>query len=244
MKLKINDLSMSYNGKVVLENINLELNNIHSLVIIGPSGGGKSTLLKIIAGLEIPDSGEIYVNDKKIIYKEKELQHYRRTVGMVFQSFNLFPHITAIRNITLPLEEIHGFSPDEAYKNAYGLLERFQLVEHANKRPIQLSGGQQQRVAIARTLAIESQILLLDEPTSALDPELTSEVLDMISELKEERKDIILVTHEMGFARQASDYIIFVADGKIIEQGESEQIFKYPKDPKLVRFLNQILEWN
>lgn len=244
MKLNISNLNMSYNGKSVLEDINLEIDNIHSLVIIGPSGGGKSTLLKIIAGLEVPDSGEIFVNNKKVIFQEKELQSYRRTVGMVFQSFNLFPHITALRNITLPLEEIHHFSKDEARETAMNLLERFQLVEHAEKKPIQLSGGQQQRVAIARTIAIGSQILLLDEPTSALDPELTSEVLDMISELKNDKKDLILVTHEMGFARQASDYIIFVAEGKIIEQGNSEQIFKNPKDPKLVRFLHQILEWN
>lgn len=244
MNLKIENLTKSYNGNVVLDNINIDIEDIHSLVIIGPSGGGKSTLLRIIAGLEKPDSGSITVNGNKLVFSEKYLNEYRKTVGMVFQSFNLFPHLTAIRNITLPLEEVHKYSKDESKKTAEELLSKFQLLEHGNKKPIQLSGGQKQRVAIARALAISPQYLLLDEPTSALDPDLTSEVLETIKKLREDKRDLMLVTHEMGFARQASDYMIFVAEGKILEQGNSKDIFTSPKTTQLKKFLNRILEWN
>lgn len=244
MNLKIENLTKSYNGNVVLDNINIDIEDIHSLVIIGPSGGGKSTLLRIIAGLEKPDSGSITVNGNKLVFSEKYLNEYRKTVGMVFQSFNLFPHLTAIRNITLPLEEVHKYSKDESKKTAGELLGKFQLLEHGNKKPIQLSGGQKQRVAIARALAISPQYLLLDEPTSALDPDLTSEVLETIKKLREDKRDLMLVTHEMGFARQASDYMIFVAEGKILEQGNSKDIFTSPKTTQLKKFLNRILEWN
>lgn len=243
MKLSINNLTKSFNDKVVLRNISVELENCHSLAIIGPSGGGKSTLLRILAGLQKPSSGEIYINDVKVPSTEKELHEYRKTIGVVFQSLNLFPHITALENIVLPLVNVHGYKRQKALQLADELLHRFQLEEHKNKKPSQLSGGQQQRAAIARALAIDSKFLLFDEPTSALDPELTSEVLDMINELEGQKKDLILVTHEMGFARQSCDYIVFIADGQVLEQGNSKNLFDSPKTPELKNFLNKILEW-
>ncbi len=243
MKLSINNLTKSFNDKVVLRNISVELENCHSLAIIGPSGGGKSTLLRILAGLQKPSSGEIYINDVRVPSTEKELREYRKTIGVVFQSLNLFPHITALENIVLPLVNVHGYKRQNAVQLADELLHRFQLEEHKNKKPSQLSGGQQQRAAIARALAIDSKFLLFDEPTSALDPELTSEVLDMINELEGQKKDLILVTHEMGFARQSCDYIVFISDGQVLEHGNSKNLFDSPKTPELKNFLNKILEW-
>lgn len=242
MKINIKNLTKSFNGTVVLNNIDLQLEDVHSLVIIGPSGGGKSTLLRIIAGLEKPDSGHVEINGKKLVFGEKQLREYRKTVGMVFQAYNLFPHLTAIENITLPLNKIHKIPQDKAESIAKDLLKRFRLLEHAYKKPAQLSGGQKQRVAIARALSINPQFLLLDEPTSALDPDLTREVLDSISELRKENKDLILVTHEMSFARHASDYMIFVDKGKIMEQGNTEKLFENPKTVELKSFINKILK--
>ncbi|HHH84637.1 MAG TPA: amino acid ABC transporter ATP-binding protein, partial [Firmicutes bacterium] len=192
MKLDISRLTKIFDGKRVLSEISLHLKNIRSLVIIGPSGGGKSTLLRIIAGLLVPEEGEIIVNGKSIPTEEGALRDYRKTIGMVFQSYNLFPHLTAIENIMLPLIRVHGYEREEAHEHAMGLLERFQLSPHAVKKPALLSGGQKQRVAIARAVAISPSFLLFDEPTSALDPEFTSEVLDVIEELREEGKDLIL----------------------------------------------------
>ncbi|WP_461204664.1 amino acid ABC transporter ATP-binding protein [Clostridium sp. DL1XJH146] len=241
MKLSIRNLTKSFNGNVVLNNLNLEIEDKHSLVIIGPSGGGKSTLLRIIAGLEMPDSGEIYLNNKRIEFNENYLREYRKTLGVVFQSYNLFPHFSAIENITLPLIQVHKKNKEEANEIAVRLLKRFQLDEHAYKKPVQLSGGQQQRVAIVRALAISPECLLFDEPTSALDPELTSEVLDTIISLKEDKRDLMVVTHEMGFARKASDYAVFVSGGKIAEQGEKTEIFDSPKSDELKKFFNKVL---
>jgi len=244
MNLKISELNMSFGANKILKDINLEIENAHSIVIVGPSGGGKSTLLRILAGLQLPSSGSIEINGNNIIFEEKNLQEYRKTVGMVFQSYNLFPHLTAMENITLPLVEIHKLTPSEALERASKLLGRFQLLEHAYKKPMQLSGGQQQRVAIARAVAIKSQFLLLDEPTSALDPELTSEVLEMIDELKNDFRDLLLVTHEMGFAKRACDYTLFMADGRILEHGPSKKLFENPESPQLKSFLAKILEWH
>ncbi len=243
MNLSIKNLCMEYDGKKVLSSIDIDIIDVHSIAIIGPSGGGKSTLLKIIAGLETPNEGSVSINGQHIIFKEKSLGEYRKSIGVVFQSYNLFPHMSAIENITLPLVQIHKLDRKTAVQRAESLLERFQLIEHSNKRPSQLSGGQQQRVAIARAIAIKSQFLLLDEPTSALDPELTSEVLDMIDELKSEYRDLILVTHEMGFAKKACDYTVFIADGKVIEHGHSIDLFQNPKSDQLMSFLDKILEW-
>lgn len=242
MKLSIKNLTKSFNGHIVLDNLNLEIDNKHSLVIIGPSGGGKSTLLRIIAGLETPDSGEIFLNDKKIEFNENYLREYRKTLGVVFQSYNLFPHFSALENITLPLVQVHKKSKEEAEEIALDLLKRFQLDEHANKKPMQLSGGQKQRVSIVRALAISPECLLFDEPTSALDPELTAEVLDTILSLKDDKRDLMLVTHEMGFARKASDYTIFVSGGKVAEQGEKTDIFDSPESIELKKFFNKVID--
>lgn len=243
MKISIKNLTKSFNNKVVLDNISIELEEFHSLAIIGPSGGGKSTLLRILAGIERPDSGEIYINNKRLDFEEKKIREYRKSIGVVFQAYNLFPHLTSLENIVLPLEKIHKVKVEEATKIAEELLERFQLSEHRDKRPSKLSGGQQQRVALARALAIKSEFLLLDEPTSALDPELTSEVLAMILELEKANKDLILVTQEMGFARQACDKLIFISGGKIKEMGDSSKVFSAPRTKELQNFLDKILEW-
>ncbi len=243
MKLRVKNLTKSFDRKKVLNNINIELSEFHSLAVIGPSGGGKSTFLRIIAGLYKPDSGDVSINDEIIDYNEKSLTEYRKTIGVVFQSYNLFPHLTALDNIVLPLTVVHKIERHEAVKIALDLFDRFQLTEHSHKKPIQLSGGQQQRVAIARALSIKSRFLLLDEPTSALDPELTSEVLEMIKELNEQKKELILVTHEMGFARQSCDYVLFIADGILLEHGSSKTMFSNPKTPELKNFLAKILEW-
>lgn len=237
MEIKIENLYKSFGEQVVLNKLNLAIKNINSLVIIGPSGGGKSTLLKILAGLEVSDSGEIEINGERIPKEEKELHEYRKGIGVVFQAFNLFPHLTALKNITLPLEKVHKMSIKDANKRAKILLKRFELYEHKEKYPHQLSGGQQQRVAIVRAMALKPRFLLLDEPTSALDPALTKEILEVIKELRKEKKDMILVTHEMGFARGVADYIIFVSGGKIVEMGPPGTVFENPKTVELCKFL-------
>jgi len=226
-----------------LDDVSLEVQDIHSLVLIGPSGGGKTTLLRILAGLETPDSGEVELNGERIQYEQDSLLRHRRSVGMVFQAFNLFPHLTALKNITLPLEKVHGFSAPAARDSAIGLLKRFQLDGHALKKPAALSGGQRQRVAIARAVAIKPKVVLFDEPTSALDPEMTSEVLDMIEQLHEQGTDLILVTHEMGFARVAADRVAFLAGGRVLEFGETSSIFEKPRTGECKRFLGTVLKY-
>lgn len=243
MKLDISGLTKVFDGKKVLSDISLHLDDIRSLVIIGPSGGGKSTLLRIIAGLLVPEEGEIVINGKAIPSEEKALREYRKTIGMVFQSYNLFPHLTAAENIMLPLIRVHGYERQEARMFAMGLLERFQLSLHSEKKPALLSGGQKQRVAIARAVAVSPSFLLFDEPTSALDPEFTSEVLDVIEELREEGKDLILVTHEMGFAKIVSDYALFLDDGIIAGAGTPHEIFENPKEERLIQFLDKVLKY-
>lgn len=244
MNLNIDNLCMEYGGVRVLDNIQLKIKNVHSIAIIGPSGGGKSTLLRILAGLETPSCGQIFINEKELLFEESALNEYRKSIGMVFQSYNLFPHLSAIENITLPLVQVHKLDKKSAFERASDLLSRFQLLEHSHKMPYQLSGGQQQRVSIARAVSMKPQFILLDEPTSALDPELTSEVLCMLEELKHEQKDLLLVTHEMGFAKNACDYTIFISNGTIVEHGQSKDIFENPKSDELIRFLDKILEWH
>ncbi|MDV3426741.1 MAG: amino acid ABC transporter ATP-binding protein [Bacillota bacterium] len=242
MKIELRNISKSFENKVVLKNICYK-DDINSIAVIGPSGGGKSTLLRIIGGLLVPDSGEMYIDGQKIDFNEKSLQIYRRNIGFVFQSRGLFEHLTAMENVTLPLIYTFGINKSEAVIAADKLFKRFGLSEEKDKYPFQLSGGQQQRISIARAVAVNPKLLLLDEPTSALDPEYTSEVLSMLDELQKDGIKTIIVTHEMGFAKNACEEVIFLADNKIIESGRSTEIFKAPKSEQVRAFLNKILEW-
>jgi len=243
MKLHLRELSKSFNGHLVLDRVSLALEKVHTLVLIGPSGGGKTTLLRIIAGLEYPSAGEVKIDDEAVVFDEASLLQHRRTIGTVFQAFNLFPHLTALQNITLPLEKVHGHAPAEAAEVAQQLLQRFQLEKHSAKRPAELSGGQRQRVAIARAISIKPRLLLFDEPTSALDPEMTAEVLDTIKELREAGGDFILVTHEMGFARQIADQVLLLAEGRIVEAGPVEQVFEHPAHAQSRDFFARVLKY-
>ncbi len=227
--------------KKVLNNLNFE-DECNSLAIIGSSGGGKSTLLRILGGLLYPSSGIFYFNHNKIDFKEHN--EWYKKIGFVFQSNGLFPHLTGLQNITLPLTKVFNLTVIDSTNKANELLERFGLLKDAHKYPHQLSGGQCQRIAIARAVIVNPELLLLDEPTSALDPEYTLEVLNMINELVIEGQNIIVVTHEMGFARLACEKAMFLYDGKIIEHSKSENFFNNPQSPKLNSFLAKILEWN
>jgi len=243
VQLSLQNLSKRFNGQLALESISLALEKVHTLVLIGPSGGGKSTLLRIIAGLEYPDSGDLAINGERVLFDEPNLLQHRRTIGTVFQAFNLFPHLTALQNITLPLEKVHNHSPQEAEQIARDLLTRFRLAQHADKRSAELSGGQRQRVAIARAVSIKPRLLLFDEPTSALDPEMTADILDLIKELREEGRDFVLVTHEMGFARQIAEHVAVLSDGRIIESGQVQQVFENPAQAATRQFLAKVLKY-
>ncbi len=243
MRLRLDNLTKTFDGHRVLDAVSLTLANVHTLVLIGPSGGGKSTLLRIIAGLERPDAGAVEINGERVSFAEASLLRHRRTIGTVFQAFNLFPHLTALRNITLPLEKVHGHPPAQAADVARQILKRFRLEDHAHKRPAELSGGQRQRIAIARAIAIKPRLLLFDEPTSALDPEMTAEVLDVIEELRAEGRDFILVTHEMGFARRVADQVALLAAGRIVEVGSVRQVFEQAHTRPTRDFLARVLKY-
>lgn len=243
MKLDLRHISKSFNGTLVLDNVSLSVEKGQALVLIGSSGCGKSTLLRIIAGLEYPDRGEVEIDGVKVDFHEKALLRHRRTLGVVFQAFNLFPHLTVMKNITLPLEKVHTLTPSEATETAMQLLKRLQLEKHADKRPAELSGGQRQRVAIARAISIKPRLLLFDEPTSALDPEMTAEVLDVIEELREEGLDFVLVTHNMGFARRIADQVAMIADGRIAETRTGEHVFDQLVSQQSRDFLARVLKY-
>lgn len=243
MKLEVSQLAKCYGKTRALDGLSLSVETSRVLVLIGPSGGGKSTLLRVLGGLETADSGSVKVNDHHLLADAAALQAYRRKNGFLFQQFNLFPHLTALRNIALPLEKVHGHPPAEAQAMAEQALERFGLLDHAAKLPAQLSGGQQQRVGIARAVARQPEVLFLDEPTSALDPEMTAEVLELIQELAEAGQDIILSTHEMGFARAVADQVAFVAAGKIEEVSPPAGLFAAPKSALCQRFLSKVMRY-
>jgi len=243
MRLELSGVTKSFGSHRVLDDISLDLPDVHAFVLIGPSGGGKSTLLRILAGLERAETGRVAVDSEEIPRDEEHLRKYRACVGTVFQAYNLFPHLSALANIMLPLEKVHRLGRPEAEARAMETLRRFQLEAHAHKKPAQLSGGQQQRVAIARAAAIKPRLLLFDEPTSALDPEMTAEVLEMIEELKRDGRDLILVTHEMAFARVAADQVAFLADGKILECAPPAEIFAAPQTEACRRFMERILRY-
>ncbi len=243
MKLELAGVQKSYGAHRALDGVSLSLEGARAVVLIGPSGGGKSTLLRLLGGLEAPDAGTLRVNGRALGHDEAALRAYRRTIGTVFQSFNLFPHLTAHANIALPLEKVHGLSPAEASARAAEHLARFQLSAHAGKTPAQLSGGQRQRVAIARAVSIRPSLVLLDEPTSALDPEMTAEVLEMIAELRREGRDLILVTHHMAFAREVADHVVFLAAGQVGESAPGAALFENPREPATRSFLEKVLRY-
>ncbi len=243
MKLEVKGLTKCYGKTLAADQLTLSVEAARVLVLIGPSGGGKSTLLRLLGGLEIADEGEIVINGQPLGSDALALQAYRRKNGFLFQQFNLFPHLTALRNIALPLEKVHGHSPTEATSLAEQALARFNLLLHGDKLPAQLSGGQQQRVGIARAVAHQPEVLFLDEPTSALDPEMTAEVLELIEELAAAGQDIILSTHEMGFARAVADQVAFVNAGKIEEFDTPERLFAEPKSPICQKFFSRVMRY-
>jgi polar amino acid transport system ATP-binding protein len=232
-----------YGDHHALRDVTLSIPEFQSLAVIGPSGGGKTTLLRIVAGLAVPDSGELSLDGQRVDFSERALLAHRRSIGTVFQAYNLFPHLTARQNVELPLVKVHGLSTAEAHDIVATLFERFQLSPHADRRPAELSGGQQQRVAIVRAIAIKPRFFVFDEPTSALDPEMTAEVLDFIAELRREGRDLIIVTHNMVFAREVSDRCVFIAEGRVVEEGPTADLFSRPRDPLLAGFLAKVLRY-
>ena len=225
----------------VLKDINLKVRMGEVIVILGPSGSGKSTLIRSINRLEEHQAGNIVVDGIELTRDLKNIHEVRKEIGMVFQQFNLFPHLTVLQNITLAPIQVRKFKRDEAEATAMQLLERVGIPEQAEKYPLQLSGGQQQRVAIARALAMSPKIMLFDEPTSALDPEMIKEVLDVMLDLARSEMTLIVVTHEMGFAREVADRLVFMDAGEIVEVGTSEEFFDNPKAERTKLFLEQIL---
>lgn len=239
--IKINAMNKWFGDFHVLKNINLEVEEGERIVICGPSGSGKSTLIRCLNQLESHQSGEIEVDSIKIGNNLKNLQAVRKEVGMVFQHFNLFPHLTILENLTLAPQWVKNTPKEEAEKLAFEYLERVAIGDQANKYPGQLSGGQKQRVAIARSLCMQPKIMLFDEPTSALDPEMVKEVLDVMVGLAKEGMTMLCVTHEMGFAKQVADRVIFMDDGEIVEEGKPKDFFENPQHPRSKEFLAQIL---
>ena len=240
--ISVNDLKKSFGDTIVLDGITLNIKKGEKVVVIGPSGSGKSTFLRCLNLLEQPTSGEVIFDEKNITHaKGKELNAVRMKMGMVFQHFNLFPHLTIRRNITIGPVKHKLMTQQQADKRADELLAMVGLSDKAEAYPSQLSGGQKQRIAIARTLAMDPEVILFDEPTSALDPEMVGEVLELMKRLADEGMTMIVVTHEMGFAREVASRVIFMADGKIQEQGTPEEIFTAPKNPRLRDFLARVL---
>jgi polar amino acid transport system ATP-binding protein len=241
-KLSLHGVSKAYAGHIVLHGVTLDIAEGSVVTLIGPSGSGKSTLLRCINLLEPIDDGEIYLDGEDISVPGLDANPVRRRIGMVFQNFNLFPHMSVMDNIILSPTRTLGISKTVARTKAMELLERFGLGDKADSYPDQLSGGQQQRVAIVRALAIEPEVLLLDEITSSLDPELVGEVLDVVRELKASGMTLILATHEMGFARDTSDVVCVLDGGHIIEQGPPSQVFTAPKSERAQQFLQRIID--
>jgi len=237
--ISVRNLRKSFGSVEVLKGVNLDIAEKEVVVIIGPSGSGKSTLLRCINYLEEPTSGEIVVDGMKL--GETDINKVRAEVGMVFQRFNLFPHMTVMDNITLAPMKVRGIARGEAENIAMALLAKVGLADRAAAYPEQLSGGQQQRVAIARALAMKPKVMLFDEPTSALDPEMVKEVLEVMKDLAREGMTMAVVTHEMGFAREVGDRVLFVDQGMILEQGTPDEIFSRPKEARMKEFLSKIL---
>ena len=251
--IQVTDLKKHYKGGAIkaLDGVTVDINKGDVIAVIGPSGSGKSTFLRSLNLLEEPTGGSIIFKGIDITrkkYKNAEgktvklnIDELRQKMGMVFQHFNLFPHMTILDNMTLAPMKVKGLSKDEAEKKALDLLDRVGLKDRADSYPIQLSGGQKQRVAIVRALAMEPEVMLFDEPTSALDPEMVGEVLDVMKELAEEGMTMVVVTHEMGFAREVGNRLLFMADGRLLEQGDPKELFDNPQNPRLQDFLSKVL---
>lgn len=251
--IQVKNLKKHYNHGVIkaLDDVSVDINKGDVMVVIGPSGSGKSTFLRSLNLLEEPTGGEIIFDGIDITKKKYEdengktvkldIDHLRQKMGMVFQHFNLFPHMTILENMVLAPMKVRGMSKEEAEKKALALLDRVGLKDRAGAYPIQLSGGQKQRVAIVRALAMEPEVMLFDEPTSALDPEMVGEVLDVMKELANEGMTMVVVTHEMGFAREVANRVFFMDGGGILEEGKPEQIFDHPQEERTKAFLSKVL---
>ncbi len=238
--IKVENLSKAYGDNVVLENINTEVNQGDIIAIIGPSGCGKSTFIRTLNMLEQPTGGDIYIDGIDLMDKKVDINKMRQRVGMVFQHFNLFPNLTILENITLAPVKTKQMSKKEAEEKARQLLERVGLLDKADVYPDTLSGGQKQRIAIVRALAMNPEVLLFDEPTSALDPEMVGEVLELMRELAKSGMTMVVVTHEMGFAREVANRVMFFDEKGIKEEGTPDEIFGSPKSPRLQSFLNAV----
>lgn len=239
--IRVSNLHKSFGKNDVLKGIDEHIKKGEVVVVIGPSGSGKSTFLRCLNLLEEPTSGKIIFEDNDITDKKVDINKIREKMGMVFQQFNLFPHKTVLENLTIAPIKVKGISKDQAEKKAMELLDRVGLTNKAKSYPSSLSGGQKQRIAIARALAMEPDVMLFDEPTSALDPEMVGEVLNVMKDLAKEGMTMVVVTHEMGFAKEVGDRIIFMDNGNIVEQGTPEEIFSNPKNPRTIDFLSKVL---
>lgn len=241
--INVKDLNMHFSGGTVkaLNGVNASIEKGEVVVVIGPSGSGKSTFLRCLNLLETPTSGEVWFENKEITSKKVDINKLRQKMGMVFQHFNLFPHLTILENITLAPVKLKLQTKEEATKNALRLLERIALSDKADAYPAQLSGGQKQRIAIVRALAMNPDVMLFDEPTSALDPEMVGEVLDLMKSLAGDGMTMVVVTHEMGFAKEVGTRVVFMADGNIIEENEPVAFFENPENERLQEFLSKVL---
>lgn len=239
--IQLQNVNKFFGSFQALKNISLEVRKGEKIVVCGPSGSGKSTMIRCINRLESHNDGHIFIGGKELTDQVKDINAIRREVGMVFQSFNLFPHMTIIKNLMLAQQLVRKINKTEAREAAMHYLERVKIPDQADKYPVQLSGGQQQRVAIARALCMKPEIMLFDEPTSALDPEMISEVLEVMTGLARDGMTMIVVTHEMGFARSVADRVIFMDEGEIVEEADPETFFSHPKNDRTKNFLSQIL---
>ena len=241
MILQCSHINKSFDGNNILDDISFHINEQEKTAIVGINGSGKSTLLRSLNLLEQPTSGAIYFDGADLADKSVNIDLHRQKMGMVFQHFNLFPHKTVLQNITMAPVALKKKTPQEARQQAMTLLERIGLADKADEYPNMLSGGQKQRIAIVRSLAMEPEVLLFDEPTSALDPEMVGEVLDLMRSLAADGMTMVVVTHEMGFAREVASRVVFMADGRILEEGAPADLFDHPQDPRLKDFLSKVL---
>ena len=239
--IRVEHLVKKFKETKALDDVNVNINKGEVVFIIGPSGSGKSTLLRCLNMLEVPTAGSIYVEGVNITDSKVNINEHRQKMGMVFQHFNLFPHMTVLKNLTIGPMKLKGISKKEAEEEALRLLERVGLKDRADAYPSQLSGGQKQRIAIVRSLCMKPDVMLFDEPTSALDPEMVGEVLEVMRELAEDNMTMVVVTHEMGFAKEVASRVIFMDQGKIVEENTPDQIFENPQSERLKGFLSKVL---